>query len=323
MRIAYIGLSSPIFYDYKTPASKAPSDTYSSPNPILDSAFGLFLLYDELWFVCRSVCPENMRNLPYVKFLDESGILPSIEDIPEINFHDLIKSDNKLLDKYETFYNERKDYWQTVKNIGISWKDVAPDNHTHSLQISGKNLSANSLRPELVLFDLEILKRIGKKNVELITNTFNQIWLENSENPLAKIKLSELLVIENIPNYLTKMGPYHPCVEEARDNSYLKSYRKWISQRKILTGSEQELVDIKREVQEAINEAQDEIFLKHLNPRGHYTSIGKLIGGIIIDIYLTGASSVVSLLKEGFSYYKNRDARWQGFIVSTRSLRSK
>jgi hypothetical protein len=33
-----------------------------SPNPILDSPFGLMLLYDELWFLTKDLCPTNLRN---------------------------------------------------------------------------------------------------------------------------------------------------------------------------------------------------------------------------------------------------------------------
>jgi hypothetical protein len=73
MRIAYVGLSGPLFYDYGHLATPGPADMQSSPNPILDSPYGLLLLFDELWFLTRSVCPENMRELDYVRFLDEAG----------------------------------------------------------------------------------------------------------------------------------------------------------------------------------------------------------------------------------------------------------
>ena len=44
---------------------------WDSPNPIIESPLGLMIFYDEILFLCRSICPENMRNLPYVKFVDE------------------------------------------------------------------------------------------------------------------------------------------------------------------------------------------------------------------------------------------------------------
>src|SRR5215204_5796630 len=71
VRIGLVGLSTPIAFDYGVEATRTLADVASSPNPILDSPFGLMLLYDELWFVCRSLCPENMRGCSFVRFLDE------------------------------------------------------------------------------------------------------------------------------------------------------------------------------------------------------------------------------------------------------------
>ena len=53
-RVAYIGISYPLLYDYRHQANKSLNDLSDSPNPIIES-----------------VCPNNMRNLPYVKFVDE------------------------------------------------------------------------------------------------------------------------------------------------------------------------------------------------------------------------------------------------------------
>ena len=70
-RTAYIGISYPLLYDYEHQANKGPNDLSDSPNPIIESPLGLMIFYDEILFLCKSVCPNNMRNLPYVKFVDE------------------------------------------------------------------------------------------------------------------------------------------------------------------------------------------------------------------------------------------------------------
>ena len=49
-RIAYIGLSYPLLYDYKNQAEMTENDVTDSPNPIIESPLGLMILYDELWF---------------------------------------------------------------------------------------------------------------------------------------------------------------------------------------------------------------------------------------------------------------------------------
>jgi len=131
-RVAFVGLSTPLFYDYQNPANRAVTDIRSSPNPVLDSPFGLFLLFDEIWFLCRSLCPHNMRNLPYVKFLDETGRLPLLSEF-ESKASDLvknIKADPQFNKQREKFYESFRMYWETVRRVGIYW-DVAPDNHTH------------------------------------------------------------------------------------------------------------------------------------------------------------------------------------------------
>lgn len=73
MRRALIGLSSPIGFNYNRVRSKiwSSSDPDDDPIPLLDSPLGLFLLYDEIWFFNRKMCPSNCLGLEYVKILDE------------------------------------------------------------------------------------------------------------------------------------------------------------------------------------------------------------------------------------------------------------
>lgn len=44
----YIGLSGPTYYDYANNAKRSSNDVSSSPNPILENAFGLAIFYDEI-----------------------------------------------------------------------------------------------------------------------------------------------------------------------------------------------------------------------------------------------------------------------------------
>ena len=62
---AYVGKAVPVGWDY------AREDTVGIPNPVLESVLGLLLCYDEIWFPSREFCPEDMRDLSYIKFIDE------------------------------------------------------------------------------------------------------------------------------------------------------------------------------------------------------------------------------------------------------------
>jgi len=319
MRIAYVGLSTPLFYDYHFSASKSPADVSSSPNPILDSPFGMMLLFDEIWFLCRSLCPENMRNLSYVRFMDEQGLLPDIKDIEFPNLYESIKDDELLLAKYNAFHDVFKMYEESLKSVGYIWGRW-PDNHSHSLKLGSVKKSANSVNINNILFDIEVVKMLGKNKVELITNSFSQRWLQTESNPFLQSHVAELLVINNIPNYLSTKGPYHPCIEEARENTYLKDFRKWIVEQKLIF-DQKDLIDMKRAVESAIQESQDNIFLKYLDKKTMYKSIGKTLAGTVMDAFVPGVSTITTIAEEISSYFDKGSTRWQGFIVSMRKIK--
>ena len=312
-RIAYIGLSTPVFYDYRTQVDHAPSDMSDSPNPILDSPFGILLLYDELWFLCRSLCPGNMRNLPYIRFLDEDGVVGDIARISPTAPEKLFTKANLT-----AFHNSAADYYQTREKAGITW-DAAPDNHTHGLNVAGAHVSGNSWSVGNVLLDTAILTTIGDARVEFITNTFTQRLFESQADVYHKLRMSEIMVVEDIPNYLARLGPYHPCIDEARSNSYLRDYRNWIATQTV-PASETEKAEMKRDVEAAIADCQKRIFIKHLAPAGGYSTLGKTIVGVGGDVLLPGSSVLASLGEQLVEERKKQSIRWQGFVVTSKEI---
>lgn len=315
MRIAYVGLSTPLFYDYRTPVQKAPSDLISSPNPILDNPFGLMLLFDEIWFACRSLCPENMRELPYVKFLDEKKMLPPLTDV-YTNIASSIESDPQIKERYDNFIYGPSPYEHLVEKM-INW-DAAPDNHTHRLKLGNMESNGNSLSLDTLLFDMGVVQRLGN-DIELITNSFSQRWFESNHNPFIETKLAEIMLIDSIPNFLTANGPYHPCIDEGRDDSFLKDFRKWVSKQSGEVDDE-EIYELKRQVNEEIQKLQNELFLKFLDPKTQYKSSAKILLGASASV-ITGLpiDAAVAMTEQFVSFFKNKERRWQGFVVSSRN----
>lgn len=320
MRIAYYGLSSPIFYDYKIQVEKTMNDTWDSPNPILDSGFGTILLYDEIWFFCESLCPQNMRNLPYVKFIDKFWDLKMLKTINTENiWKELGGKEGASAREYNLSQNYNI-FHDVVSRIGIRWESAA-DNHSRPLKVGENVYTGNSMTPDNILFDLatvELLKEKFKgKKLELITNSFTQSYLDSSDSILAKSHLTELLVIDNIPSYLSIHGPYHQCIEEVRDNSYLKSYRDWISNQS-LKYDPVELVDVKKEIENVISQAQKKQFLSYLNPELTFKSITKTIIGAIADEILPFASTVKGIFDDIVLGNEKKKIMWQGFIITAK-----
>ncbi len=321
MRVAYLGLSSPVFYDYSVKATRTASDDASSPNPILESPFGLMLLFDEIWFLCRSLCPENMRHLPYVRFLDETNLLPNLN---HKNYSALDDMQEQILRSKGIKVREKTVSYDFVrKNMGIYW-DAAADTHTHALIIAGKSFMARAA-VENLFFDMEIVHHLSittKKEIELITNSFSERLLEIPKNPILKTTLAEVLTIDYVPNYLTPLGPYHPSIEEVRENSYLKDFRKWVVAQKSPT-KRKEILEMKRDVEYTIQDAEDRLFIKQFEPKGYSSSIGKTILGAIVDILVPYVSTIASISQDGIDFWRNRERRWQAFLVSTNRIKSK
>lgn len=309
-RIGYVGLSTPSFYDYRHPASIAPSDESSSPNPIIEGAFGALFLYDELWFLCRSLCPENMRTLSYVKFLDEMKMIPEFDP-------NWLPSPEQIFDPsaIAAFHNSSSDYELVKAQANVYW-DAAADNHSHGLKIGQIHLSGNSWNIKNVVFDVLLAERLPQK-VELITNSFSSRLFKVEASTRAKLQLSEVLVLDSVPQFLGPLGPYHPCMEQVRESSYLRDFRKWIQADDILA-SGKEVIEIKREVESKLKEDQKRIFLKYLEPRGSYKSFAETMIGVGMDALIPGTSVVKDLMGQLSEEKEKQGLRWQGFILDAR-----
>jgi len=287
-RIGYVGLSTPSFYDYRNPASLAPSDSSSSPNPILEGAFGALLLYDELWFLCRSLCPENMRSLRYVKFSDELNQVPEVDPkwLPD---PDQIFDPAAIV----AFQESSAAYYKVKEQAKVYW-DAAADNHTHSLNIGAIRLNGNSWSIKNVVFDVLLAERLSQK-VELVTNSFTSGLFKTEASVRDKLVLCEVLVLEGVPQFLTPRGPYHSCVEEVRESSYLTQFRNWI-QTEAPFATLRDVKDIKAEVEAKLVESQRKIFLKYLDPKGSYKSLAETMLGVGLDAMVPGGSTVKDLI---------------------------
>ncbi|GHB88630.1 hypothetical protein GCM10010306_099660 [Streptomyces umbrinus] len=71
-RRAFLGRFAPAFYDEANPHQVYGHDR---PNAVLENAVGLMLCYDELWFLSRDLCPADMQELDFVRFVSDNAEL--------------------------------------------------------------------------------------------------------------------------------------------------------------------------------------------------------------------------------------------------------
>jgi len=318
VRRAFVGYSTPIGYDYSHKASKAPSDSEDSdsPNPILDSPYGLMILFDEIVFACRSLCPENLRNAPFVRFLDEESLAPDLSDIDYDILRDAAKTLEKLGDQAIKAQPKKKFLTGStlLRKSGVYWKGI--DNHSRGITVGGFTKMGNQTFDNVALDGL-ILERLGDDSLELVSNSLLQQFIDIDSSPLGQVKLAELLTINNIHSYQSPSGPYHPVIDEVRGDPYISDFRKWLSQQKNSIDPK-ELKDAKGAVEASLQKAQDDLFLKYLDPKGYALNIGKsaLLDGL--GSLIPGVGLGASVLEEGLRFKDARKLRWQGFLVSTR-----
>ena len=318
-RRAYVGLSSPIFYDYGNPAGVTVPNQYSSPNPILDGPTGLMLFYDELLFLTRSVCPENMRELPFVKFADEIGVLKGLAIDSQIDSVAIFGQDR--IDYMRAGFS---DYEQQLFNKGVHWwgPGARIDNHTHVLPIKEPTFPlqaiGNSMDPHKVVVDFAIANHLGA-GYEFVGNSFTDrlLWGPEAAEASAHQLAQCVLEIRSIPNYQSVDGPYHPCLQELRDNSNLRHFRDWISNKSGNVTST-ELADVAREVQQTVNATRDTLARYYFDQKNEVKSLSKTIFGWGLDLSIPYLGKVFKVWDAAREHEKKEATRWQGFVLQAR-----
>ncbi len=314
-RAAYIGISYPLLYDYGHQAEKAKNDLSDSPNPIIESPLGLMVLYDELLFLCRSICPNNMRGLPFVKFIDEM--------YPDFYFSGILNSakENRGLITLNTVLS----YDDIVKSMNVKWKGV--DTHTHGLRVGDITMSAYSSE-EKFLFDVYVFQALQQrydKDIELIANSHFQ---SASFNSGTKAEFIDRIIIQGIPNYLGVDGPYHNCMEELRENKYISDFRRWIVDNHSNL-QRAEIDDMCIAVERNMKEVQERIFKKYLDANSGFSFFKSTSGTVVktaAGVVCTPISIVDAFsgcIAKGKEMLNAKSIRWQGFVIDSREIVAK
>lgn len=337
MRRAYIGLSSPVAYDYSNKfrvgispdVDFKPEPLYAVgynglpyPTPILESPFGLMLFYDELWFLSRALCPPDMQNLPYVHFIFETDYIENVYG-KYVNYESKSVS-NVIKNEYFNITVPHKGVIENIKNsFPINW-DAKLSDSSEIFMVSNMGCFGHSGKLESLLIDLVFMSHFGIPNLELITNRFTDKMLEHlSYETLEHSNLAtaiEPILIDNIPNYLNKNGCYHPSIEEARSDQFLSDFRNWLSTfPKSVTPIE--VSEIADEARNKLKLMQNEIFIKYLSPKTYYLATGKGLLNAGVDLLLPGVGAGLDLLDTALEGRKAEKIRWLGFM-SNQAIRA-
>lgn len=312
-RIAFVGLSGPLFYDFRYQASPTVADFGSSPNPVLAAPVSLMLLYDEIWFLTRSLCPENLRGSSFVRFLDENGALDDMDPVDARKWMDLNAGDNRA---YQIIREEFFDHYKDVlRSTGVYW-DNACDNHTHGLRVGPfKGVNANSAAFASLLFDLYVYDKLERPYVDLVTNPYLEKCLERSVFPAGKLSFSERLIGPRLINWQSPEGPYHPEIEDLRYHRYLEDYRKWLGQYNVKF-DEREARERQEAVQREMYDEMKKALLQKLDNGLFVKNSALMLTKALLDIPSHGfAGHTLDAAEAIKKTLETKPLRWQGFLL--------
>lgn len=270
------------------------------------------LLFDEIWFLSKRLCPYNMQALPYVRFLEEEGRIPTLHDTSLTMIRDQLREHAGYLPHFSFLLQLSEHYYsEALKNIPSEGTYLGP---WRELDTEKLPPFASSLEFENLVVDLLLLHRLNDRRLELVTNSATNVWLR-SGGSLFRTSLAHLLTIDEIPNFLTPDGPYHPCIEDLRKNRFLCDFRKWVSEQ---SGAVHPSVaeKVSAEVKQVIRQAEDRIFLKCFDPATLYRATALTAVGTVTDLLLPPTGTVVSFLWKILKYKRLQNRRWQAFLVS-------
>lgn len=291
MKVIYVGLSGPTYYDYQNEAVQTNNDLASSPNPILENAFGLAVFYDEIWFLCESLCPQSLRGHYKVKYVDKLLNNPFYDEIR--NQVDLILQGNVEPQNFqfdhgvisENFHN----YWTGVERAGVYWwseKGRAIDNHTHSLQILNSTISANSndfYKLHLDVHIANILKKIAK--IDICLNSFgvnlHKYLYPSQYSPVVDAcmhtNLGAYVINAKILNSVGLGGPSSEVFDKIYESGFVKDFRSYLSGKKF-DDAEEVYIEVVNEINESVKK---QIKMAACNSRPIKGLVNMAIDGVV------------------------------------------
>lgn len=323
-RRAFIGLSSPLAYDYKPDLPRIDPRDGSAPNPVLEDAMGLLLFYDEIVFLSRHLCPVNMRSLEYVSFLTDR------EDFNE-RFR-MVQSaaaeQNELHPfGYEQFRSMLDSFGQVISTITgqprtpIS-RDEAKfitDNHTHSIWLTDEiSVRASCTDFRLMCVDWEVISQFELGDCDPIYNSANAQYygqiVRCDADQHSPTTLAQQLVVRHLPNYLGPLGPYHESIEELRQHQFVEDLRTYLDDL-VASGDLSEVSKVASEMERIATEYRDRIFREHLSGRNEYFTIGKAIITEVAGLAIPGIGLATELVESCLRKRERDSMRWAGFVA--------
>jgi hypothetical protein len=281
------------------------------------------MFYDELVFLSPQLCPQNMRQLPYVKYLNSR---PGFSTI----FRQAME---RAASRYELEHDPRDSHFRSavetykpalMKLTGQPFRvhrDQArfiPDNHTHGFHVADDFVvSGSSLHFQNVLTDWITCDLFGLSDHDLIVNSATSVFYEvvsrRTPGHERVVAVGHRLIARRLPNYLYETGPYHPCLEDLRNHPFVEEARKHLTEI-ISSAPDVEVDKFANAITAEAFKVRDNVFRKYLKGANEYWVIGRAVLTEAAGLVVPGVGLVNELVAERNAQRERANLRWAGFV---------
>ncbi len=255
--VVLVGFSSPVYYQYNEEKYSPFGARY---NPVLPNPTALATLFDEIWFIHKGLCPIDMRELEFVRFLNEEDwahapircakeeLNPQLELLRDI---ERTERTRRNLPRPETLFPE----WRSIEGS-------AYDNHGSQLVLSGFTATGNSVSDVNFCLDTLIedaLMVAGFRNIRLVTHPYSEQFFPTTQLPKAlQLDLTHEIIVSRVPNWQSDYGPNHPVIEDLRIANPIAEYRDMVRSMSLHhhAGSQKEIVKIQTAIENEVFKQQ-------------------------------------------------------------------
>ncbi|MYT70370.1 MULTISPECIES: hypothetical protein [unclassified Streptomyces] len=333
MKRAFVGLSTPLCYDYGNPIRQRSESEADIPNPILENTMGLLICYDEIWFLSREACPLALHDIEYVKFVTDDPELLIRAQTARSQYDELYREWCRSPEYWQRFdlpeidtrnQNEPSVYVSAVESLRKSVKfDLAPDNHGRgALGMGMGNADERNL-----ITDIGVAAALDMQ-LEVIMNSFTAAHsisdipstLDRGALEQWRIEAAEHITTVKTIDFLGPKGAYHESVELLRSHPRVAEFRQYLS---LLERPANDLAALAKEVENlALKHARDSLE-KYLGGTGKIHTVGAAAIGTAGNLIHPGLGSALGGTLSAIQWIRDRKTRnqmaWSLFVVDART----
>ncbi|GAB2835838.1 hypothetical protein GCM10027073_74250 [Streptomyces chlorus] len=336
-RRAFLGDFAPAFLDYENLHEVYGKEV---PNAVLENVIGLTVCYDELWFLHRRLCPADMQDLDFVKFVSDDAQLAKVAE-------EVLQDSQRML----------WDHWKRQHAGGPGglplptparnqryanrWARHQPlrDHLTNALRSAGyacrleglkfSNHSFLGMHADMhQMSQWPIADALQLGPLDVIINSGSSVladlWpmTEGNEPEDVQFEVHKVAALEEVlhlrsTDTLTAKGAYHEYIADLRKDKRIRDLREFLAGRPSPDGRAKAL---SQEVERLVSSYQREVNRRWNRP-ALLRTIGSMALSSIGNHLMPGIGVFGSLVNadRSISDFKfRRNNRWAAFVIDAR-----